>query len=33
MFCVRNTGWSLTREASLGLLFAGVNFWTAPASS
>ena len=24
---VRNTGWSLTREASLGLLFAGVNFW------
>jgi general L-amino acid transport system substrate-binding protein len=24
---VRNTGWSLTRESSLGLLFAGVNFW------
>jgi general L-amino acid transport system substrate-binding protein len=24
---VRNTGWSLTREASLGLEFAGVNFW------
>ena len=24
---IRNTGWSLTREASLGLLFAGVNFW------
>jgi general L-amino acid transport system substrate-binding protein len=24
---VRNTGWSLTREASLGLLFAGVSFW------
>ena len=24
---VRNTGWSLTRETSLGLLFAGVNFW------
>jgi general L-amino acid transport system substrate-binding protein len=24
---VRNTGWSLTREASLGLLFSGVNFW------
>jgi general L-amino acid transport system substrate-binding protein len=24
---LRNTGWSLTREASLGLLFAAVNFW------
>lgn len=24
---IRNTGWSLTREASLGLLFAAVNFW------
>ncbi|WP_428484363.1 amino acid ABC transporter substrate-binding protein [Rhodopila sp.] len=24
---VRNTGWSLTRETSLGLEFAGVNFW------
>jgi general L-amino acid transport system substrate-binding protein len=24
---VRNTGWSLTRESSLGLEFAGVNFW------
>src|ERR1700712_1672634 len=24
---VRNTGWALTREASLGLLFAGGNFW------
>jgi general L-amino acid transport system substrate-binding protein len=24
---VRNTGWSLTRESSLGLLFAGINFW------
>jgi general L-amino acid transport system substrate-binding protein len=24
---VRNTGWSLTREASPGLLFAGVSFW------
>lgn len=24
---VRNTGWSLTREASLGLLFAAVNHW------
>ncbi len=24
---MRNTGWSLTRESSLGLLFAGVNFW------
>ena len=24
---VSNTGWSLTREASLGLEFAGVNFW------
>jgi general L-amino acid transport system substrate-binding protein len=24
---VRNTGWSLTREASLGLEFAAVNFW------
>jgi general L-amino acid transport system substrate-binding protein len=24
---VRNTGWSLTREAALGLEFAGVNFW------
>lgn len=24
---IRNTGWSLTREASLGLLFAAANFW------
>jgi general L-amino acid transport system substrate-binding protein len=24
---VRNTGWSLKREASLGLLFASVNYW------
>ena len=24
---IRNTGWSLTREASLGLLFAATNFW------
>jgi general L-amino acid transport system substrate-binding protein len=24
---IRNTGWSLTRESSLGLLFAAVNFW------
>src|SRR6185437_6113968 len=24
---VRNTGWSLTRETSLGLQFAGINFW------
>jgi general L-amino acid transport system substrate-binding protein len=24
---VRNTGWSLSRESSLGLEFAGVNFW------
>ena len=24
---VRNTGWSLSRESSLGLMFAGVNFW------
>ncbi len=24
---IRNTGWSLTREANLGLLFAAVNFW------
>ena len=24
---VRNTGWSLTRETSLGLEFAGINFW------
>ena len=24
---IRNTGWSLSREASLGLLFASVNFW------
>ncbi len=24
---IRNTGWSLTREANLGLLFASVNFW------
>ena len=24
---LRNTGWSLSREASLGLLFAAVNFW------
>jgi len=24
---IRNTGWSLTRETNLGLLFAGVNFW------
>ncbi len=24
---VRNTGWSLTRESTLGLLFGGVNFW------
>lgn len=24
---VRNTGWSLTRESSLGLEFAGINFW------
>jgi len=24
---IRNTGWSLTREASLGLMFAAVNFW------
>ena len=24
---VRNTGWSLTRESSLGLEFGGVNFW------
>ncbi|CAA9253511.1 MAG: Glutamate Aspartate periplasmic binding protein precursor GltI, partial [uncultured Acetobacteraceae bacterium] len=24
---IRNTGWSLTREANLGLLFAATNFW------
>ena len=24
---VRNTGWSLTRESSLGLEFGGINFW------
>lgn len=24
---IRSTGWSLTREARLGLLFAAVNFW------
>ena len=24
---IRNTGWSLAREARLGLLFAAVNFW------
>lgn len=24
---IRNTGWSLTREANLGLMFAAVNFW------
>ena len=24
---IRNTGWSLTREANLGLLFAAANFW------
>lgn len=24
---VRNTGWSLTRESALGLLFAAANFW------
>ncbi|MBI0534825.1 amino acid ABC transporter substrate-binding protein [Roseomonas sp. KE2513] len=24
---IRNTGWSLTREANLGLLFAAPNFW------
>lgn len=24
---LRNTGWSLTREANLGLLFASVNYW------
>ncbi len=24
---VRNTGWSLTREANLGLMFAAANFW------
>ncbi len=24
---ILNTGWSLTREASLGLLFAATNFW------
>ena len=24
---IRNTGWSLTRESSLGLMFAAVNFW------
>jgi general L-amino acid transport system substrate-binding protein len=24
---IRNTGWSLTREANLGLMFAAINFW------
>ncbi len=24
---IRNTGWSLTRESNLGLMFAAVNFW------
>ncbi len=24
---IRNTGWSLSRETSLGLLFASINFW------
>lgn len=24
---IRNTGWSLTREANLGLMFAATNFW------
>ncbi len=26
---IRNTGWSLTRESNLGLMFAAVNFWDA----